>query len=556
MDLGGRPAGVEDAAHRRRREAVDGRAAARLHVGQQVQGPGDRGLQRARGDGGQVGLEQHVVDRLRQQRRERRGRPPRRRRRRARARRWTARPARRRRAARPRSGSRPPAGPGRAAGAGAPTPRGPPARGARCRWPGPRRRAAPPARPGPSAGSRPGGCWSARAPARWRCGRRSRRRGRRPAPGVRGVASHAATRSSQRSAVARVAPHVEAVGGQPHAVALGGQRLGEQAGGRGDLDQQRRRRLVHVQVGGRRLEVAHPEPAAAQGARRSRRPSGRAAARRVVRRRRPRRPRSGRPGRTGRDVGDDGRARRRPARVVVRPPRSASPTSPGTCTSPSPRGTSSRWASSSSAGVAAVPGRTSASAAPVLPVPPCASTCSSRARAAGEISASRAVDLLRPRRTQALAGERLDPADARGRATREALRDAGERAYARRAPPRRRPGRRAAPARPARRRGRRGTSEVELVRGGLTRHHEGIKNSELEAVQPVERARQRGARGGAGREMRGVVRGGSGEIGTIPEQPGQALVRPGPELVRQRPVPVHRGEATPAARPGRPSRRG
>ena len=74
---------------------------------------------------------------------------------------------------------------------------------------------------------------------------------------------------------------------------------------------------------------------------------------------------------------------------VVRPPRRARPTSPGTCTSPSPRGTSSRAASSSSAGVVASPGRTAA-AAPVAPVPPWASTWSSRARAAGESAASRA----------------------------------------------------------------------------------------------------------------------------------------------------------------------
>ncbi len=150
-----------------------------------------------------------------------------------------------------------------------------------------------------------------------------------------------------------------------------------------------------------------------------------------------------------------------------------------------------------------------------------------------------------------VAGERPDPADARSGATREALRDARERAH----PAGRLPGDGQVDKPFQRRRNGAGLGEDErgeLVRGGLTRHHEGIKNSELEAVQPVERARQRGARGGAGREMRGVVRGGSGEIGTIAEQPGQALVRPGPELVRQRPVPVHRGEATPAAHDGRP----
>ena len=57
-----------------RGEAVDGGAAARLHVGEQVQGAGDRGLQRPGRDGGQVGLEQDVVDRVGQQRGERRDR--------------------------------------------------------------------------------------------------------------------------------------------------------------------------------------------------------------------------------------------------------------------------------------------------------------------------------------------------------------------------------------------------------------------------------------------------------------------------------------------------
>ena len=62
------PAGVERAAHRGGREPVDGRAAARLHVGDQLQPAGQLGLQRPGRDRGEVGLQQHVVDGLGQQR--------------------------------------------------------------------------------------------------------------------------------------------------------------------------------------------------------------------------------------------------------------------------------------------------------------------------------------------------------------------------------------------------------------------------------------------------------------------------------------------------------
>ena len=67
MDLARGPAGVERPAHRRRREPVDGGAPARLDVGQQLQRAGQPGLQRARRHRGQVGLDQHVVDRAGQQ---------------------------------------------------------------------------------------------------------------------------------------------------------------------------------------------------------------------------------------------------------------------------------------------------------------------------------------------------------------------------------------------------------------------------------------------------------------------------------------------------------
>ena len=77
------------------------------------------------------------------------------------------------------------------------------------------------------------------------------------------------------------------------------------------------------------------------------------------------------------------RAPRRAACVVVWPPRSARPTSPGRTRVPPSRGRSRRWAISSSTGVAASAGETVRRALPVVPSPPWSSTCASRARAAG-----------------------------------------------------------------------------------------------------------------------------------------------------------------------------
>ncbi len=62
MHLGGRPARVERPAHGRLGEAVDRRAAAGLDVGHRGQVRRELLLERAGGDGGQVGLHQHVVD--------------------------------------------------------------------------------------------------------------------------------------------------------------------------------------------------------------------------------------------------------------------------------------------------------------------------------------------------------------------------------------------------------------------------------------------------------------------------------------------------------------
>ena len=67
MQLDRGPAGVQRPPHRAGREPVDGRPAARLHVGDQLQPPGQLRLQRPGRDRGQVGLQQHVVDRLGQQ---------------------------------------------------------------------------------------------------------------------------------------------------------------------------------------------------------------------------------------------------------------------------------------------------------------------------------------------------------------------------------------------------------------------------------------------------------------------------------------------------------
>jgi hypothetical protein len=67
QQVGRRPAGVEGAANRTVAEAVDGRAAGRLHVGRHPQPGREVAAKRPRRHGGQVGLEQHVVERLRQQ---------------------------------------------------------------------------------------------------------------------------------------------------------------------------------------------------------------------------------------------------------------------------------------------------------------------------------------------------------------------------------------------------------------------------------------------------------------------------------------------------------
>ena len=77
--------GVERAAHGRLADAVDGRAAGRLDVGDQRELAGQLALERTGRDDGEVGLHEHVVERRGQAERPAAG-PPRRRRRRAAAR--------------------------------------------------------------------------------------------------------------------------------------------------------------------------------------------------------------------------------------------------------------------------------------------------------------------------------------------------------------------------------------------------------------------------------------------------------------------------------------
>ena len=76
----------------------------------------------------------------------------------------------------------------------------------------------------------------------------------------------------------------------------------------------------------------------------------------------------------------------------------------------------------------------------------------------------------------------------------------------------------------------------QLVGAGLADDDEGIKDTELEPVQLVERAQDRGPGGRTRGELAGVMRGWSGEIGAFVEQTGQPFDRPVAELVGERAV--------------------
>ena len=272
-------------------------------------------------------------------------------------------------------------------------------------------------------------------------------------------------------------PGVEGVGRQPHGLAVLVDALGEQAGDRRDLDEQARPGLVDLQVAGGRLEVADGQPAAAQHAGRLQPPvveqqlhaaydlEGRA--RRAARRRAPRRGRWSRP-----------RAPRRAACASCARRAARGPTSPGRTRVPPSRGRSRRWAISSSTGVAASAGETVRRALPVVPSPPWSSTCASRARAAGESASRRAatslgVGRLRRHRAQAAHPRGLVPAQRVGHPAQRAQ------------PAGRLPGEREVDQpvdRGGRRRGLGVHHRDQLVRGGLTCNHEGIKHRELEAA--------------------------------------------------------------------------
>ncbi len=176
--------------------------------------------------------------------------------------------------------------------------------------------------------------------------------------------------------------------------------------------------------------------------------------------------------------------------LVVRPSRSASPTSPGSTRTP-PRGTSSRRASSSSSGVSAWSGLRVVRADPAVAWPPWASTWSSIARASGPSSSRRAStrsgagassDRGRTPLVPGLPGAIASTTPVSGRSPPVDSHDQAE------------------VDEPLRGRGHDRLVGVhkcgELGRRGLTRHHEGIKDGELDHAQLVEGTDHRGPGGG------------------------------------------------------------
>jgi hypothetical protein len=71
----------------------------------------------------------------------------------------------------------------------------------------------------------------------------------------------------------------------------------------------------------------------------------------------------------------------------------------------------------------------------------------------------------------------------------------------------------------------------QVRRSGLTRNQEGIKHGKLQAVQAVEGAMDRRPCGSPRGQLRGILRGGCGEIWTGPEQRHEPVVRPAAQLV-------------------------
>ena len=548
VHLDRRPAGVERAAYGPGREPVDGRAAARLDVGDQLQPPGQLRLQRAGRDRGQVGLEQHVVDRRRAAAPARPVVAPSRRRRRAASGRTT--PARRAPASpERRSPRRPPTRPGRRGCAG----RRGRSHSTRCdqrRHAGPGGQHRRPARAPPARRAS-----SARVSTWWHAGQLGGER----VPGLaRGVAGAdqpgqpralqpgAAPAPAQRSAVGRARPGVEGVGRDPDAgcrrvrprsTAARRPRRPRPAGRRSARRRAARRRWPAGR-GRRARRCAAPRAAAAphwsssSSTRRTASKAAPAAARSTMRL-----------AALGRWPA---RAARRPASAVVWPPRSASPTSPGSTTAPPLRGHQQpvgeqllgrAWRRPRAARCA---GRRRWS-----PRRPASRTCSSSARAGGESAVEPGGDLVGGQRVGRDRPQAADP----GRAGRQRL-GHGRSAAARPAgSPRPGPGRAAGRARRAPTPASPWTTSTSVVGAGLADDDEGIKDTELEPVQLVERAQDRGPGGRPRGQLAGVVRGRSGEIGALVEQTGQPVVRPAAQLVGERAV-RRRGHPSHATGPG------
>ena len=244
-----------------------------------------------------------------------------------------------------------------------------------------------PAPRAPSAGSRPRTRSDSSGPGR--SGSCRRRRGRRPgrAPGS-SPARRAPAPPSGRRRRGRSRRRTRRSGsqtGSPSGVGAGRRAARTRRPPRPAAPA---RRLVDVQQRGRRLELAHPEPAAAQRRRAARCPSGRAAARPGVPPRTRRRPRPGRPW-PGRARTSRPRAPRPPARAWCA--RRGAPARPR----PAP-GRRRRRVAPAAGGPAAPrpecrrpPGSTVCRADPVVAWPPFSSTWSSIARAAGLSSARR-----------------------------------------------------------------------------------------------------------------------------------------------------------------------
>ena len=217
---------------------------------------------------------------------------------------------------------------------------------------------------------------------------------------------------------------------------------------------------------------------------------------------------------------------------VVRPPRSADPTSPGSTTAPPARGTS-RLARQQLLGRRGRV-RRAAPCAATVPVGRLAAVAQHVLEQGARGRRDLVQPALRPRRARAASAEHgcspLTPACGPPAAPRPRRSGRAGRSVASQA--RARSSSRATAA--STRAGSACTMWRRSVRGGLTRDDEGIKDRELEPGELVERAQQRRPGGRSGGQLAGVVRGWSGEIGTLEEQPGQPVVRPATQLVGER----------------------